>query len=488
MEVASPLALNDAPSQTWGPIATILKQKEQLSEVELIVSDEIDSDKKDTFGPFREPDDTTEQMSDAEFLSRIVIEGTPELQQGIKTLLIEFKDIFSDKLKAIPADIPPFDLEVDKSIWETYRNRGPVRVQTEANQAEIQKQTQQMLSAGIIEVSPASFYSQVHIAPKPGGFRFCNDFRKLNDATVSASWPIPNIQQMIIRIGAHRASMYGIMDLTLGYHQAPISLSTRIFTAFITFAGIFQFTRLPFGPKRAPSYFQDMMASVILAGLLYFICEVYLDDEIIFTDNTSDFIDRLRKLFTRFRLKNICLKASRCKFGLSKIEYVGRTILKEGVSMSTKKINSVLDFPKPMVNTQLRSFLGLANYFKDFVPNHSNVVSPLFKILKQAALKWTPEGEAAFITVRSLIANSPTLYFIDNNAPIYIMTDASDYGDLIKFVVHAKAKGTEELSSYRKTNGDRVVLKGRSVREEVKNTCELHGLDSRYFSAHSSPT
>jgi hypothetical protein len=94
----------------------------------------------------------------------------------------------------------------------------------------------------------------------------------------------------------------------------------------------------------------------------------------------------------RFRLKNICLKASKCKFGLSKIEYVGRSILKEGVSMSTKKINSVLDFPKPMVNTKLRSFLGLANYFKDFVPNHSNVVSPLFKMVdhsaeKQAALK-----------------------------------------------------------------------------------------------------
>jgi RNase H-like domain found in reverse transcriptase len=85
------------------------------------------------------------------------------------------------------------------------------------------------------------------------------------------------------------------------------------------------------------------------------------------------------------------------------------------------------------INTQLRSFLGLANYFKDFVPNHSNVVSPLFKMVdhsakKQAALKWTPEGEKAFTHVRSLIANSPTLYFIENNAPIYLMTDASDYG------------------------------------------------------------
>jgi predicted GNAT superfamily acetyltransferase len=74
--------------------------------------------------------------------------------------------------------------------------------------------------------------------------------------------------------------MYGIMDLKLGYHQAPVSLNTRIFKAFITFASIFQFTRLPFGPKRAPSYFQEMMSSIALAGLMYFVCEVYLDDVI----------------------------------------------------------------------------------------------------------------------------------------------------------------------------------------------------------------
>jgi Reverse transcriptase (RNA-dependent DNA polymerase) len=139
-----------------------------------------------------------------------------------------------------------------------------------------------------------------------------------------------------VRSSAYR-SRFRVQGLESGnvdpMRATPISLNTRIFTAFITFAGIFQFTRLPFGPKRAPSYFQEMMASIVLAGLIYFICEVYLDDVIVFADNTNDFIDRLRKLFTRFRLKNICLKASKCKFGLSKIEYVGRTISKEEVSM-----------------------------------------------------------------------------------------------------------------------------------------------------------
>ena len=124
-----------------------------------------------------------------------------------------------------------------------------------------------MLDAGIIEVSSASFYSQILIATKPGGF----DFRNLNEATDPASWPIPNIEQMIIRIGAHEPTHFAILDLTQGYHQAALAAAAKVFTAFITFAGVYHFKRLPFGPKRAPSYFQEMMATIVLAGLIYFV-------------------------------------------------------------------------------------------------------------------------------------------------------------------------------------------------------------------------
>jgi RNase H-like domain found in reverse transcriptase len=101
--------------------------------------------------------------------------------------------------------------------------------------------------------------------------------------------------------------------------------------------------------------------------------------------------------------------------------------------MSETKINSVFDFPKPLNNASLRSFLGLANYFRDFVPNHSNVVNPLHKMIdysasKQAKLTWTDSGEKAFIDIKDLISKSPTLYFISDTAPIILMTDASNYG------------------------------------------------------------
>jgi hypothetical protein len=101
-----------------------------------------------------------------------------------------------------------------------------------------------------------------------------------------------------------------VMDLTAGYHQAPVSLGTRVFLAFICFCGIFQFRRLPFGPKRAPSYFQQMMASVVLIGLIYFICEMYLDDCIVHGNGEDQFCDRLEQVLARFQRHNTVVEKS----------------------------------------------------------------------------------------------------------------------------------------------------------------------------------
>ena len=113
------------------------------------------------------------------------------------------------------------------------------------------------------------------MVPKPDGtFRMCVDYRALNDCTADASWPISNIAEMFRGIGCQKPKIFGIMDLTQGYNQAPLTLATRAYTSFITFSGVYQYTRLPFGPNRAPSYCQEIMANVVLTGLIYMICEI----------------------------------------------------------------------------------------------------------------------------------------------------------------------------------------------------------------------
>lgn len=138
-------------------------------------------------------------------------------------------------------------------------------------------------------------------------------------------------------MSAQRPDTFGVMDLTSGYHQATLANAARKFTAFLCFAGLFQFTRLLFGPKRAPSYFQEQMASDVLAGLVFVICEIYLDDIIIYATGNDEFVDRTRQVFERLRLKGLCLKAKKTKLGLAKIEYVGKEISAQGLSMSTSR-------------------------------------------------------------------------------------------------------------------------------------------------------
>ena len=209
----------------------------------------------------------------------------------------------------------------------------------------------------------------------------CVDYRNMNNCTDPASWPIPNIEQMLRRIGSKHGKYFATMDLTQGYHQASVAKGSRIYTAFILFCGLYQFTRLPFGPKRAPSYFQEQMASVVLAGLLYFICELYLDDITVYRSTEAEFITNLRTVFVRLVSHNIVLKPVKCFFGFEEVEWVGKVISSEGLKMSRKRTQSLFDFPLPIFFKQLKSFLGFVNYFRDFIRNQSMIVKPLHNLL-----------------------------------------------------------------------------------------------------------
>jgi Reverse transcriptase (RNA-dependent DNA polymerase) len=313
---------------------------------------------------------------------RLHISRSDYLQTKLKALCLEFEGIFCNDLPSSPAKIPPFKLDVDVPQWKVPKNRTPPRPQSNEKQTEVIKQLDVLMKQGIIRFSQAAPYSQVLIVPKPGGkWRMCVDYRALNDCTLNASWPIPNIAEMLRLIGAQKCRIFGIMDLTQGYHQAPLDPDSIFHTAFILFCGVYEYTLLPFGPKRAPSYFQEQMATVVLTGLIYSICEICIDDCNVFAQTDDEFVDRLRQIFTRFRKQHMFLKAQKCFFGYSEIDFVGKVLSEKGQKMSEEKIQSVLDFPIPVVSTQLKSFREIVNYFRDFVRNASTIVKPLHKLI-----------------------------------------------------------------------------------------------------------
>ena len=382
-------------------------------------------------------------------LDKVALHGPPELQDSIRQVCEEYRHLFSSVLKEQPAQVPPMELKVDQSKWNLPKNKRPYRVQTPVKETALRKILKKLLDHKLIQPSKAQCWSQVLLVAKPndpGEYRLCIDYRNLNEASRGEHWPLPNIDQVITRLGSKKSIYYGQMDFTSGFWQTCLAKESMVFTAFITFMGLYEWTRVAMGLKGAPSYFQGVMASVVLAGLLYVVCELYIDDLIVHGDSIEVFIANLRTTFQRLSEHNIILNPKKCKFGMESTEFVGHVVDAEGRQMSKEKIKKVMDTARPTTVKELRSFLGLANYFRAHVDHHSERARPLLLVLKKACgsdelnskkgnssrkrIPWSEQAEAAFQDLIKAISECPKLYFVDDDErhPIVLCTDASDYG------------------------------------------------------------
>jgi hypothetical protein len=222
-----------AVSRTQGILGVLVDNFENILRRAAADVDEIDEASSDTFLPW------PPRIFDTDPLSKIHVFGDEVQRKQILDLCEEFRDIFSNELDETPAIVPPFDLKVDETKWKVRANRAPPRPQTTANQADVANQIKTLLQQGIIEKSQASHYCQILMVIKPDGSRrMCVDFRNLNDCTEDASFPIPHTKQMFSRTVAQKPKYFGTMDLTQGYHQTPLSISTRVYTSVIVFSGV----------------------------------------------------------------------------------------------------------------------------------------------------------------------------------------------------------------------------------------------------------
>ena len=369
--------------------------------------------------------------------TKVHIFGPPLLRQQLKQIIQEFKDIFRSTVQGEPAQLTPFQLSVDPAKWFIPANRINVRPMDRERAQALDELVAILLEHNIIEECDESYCSRAFLVPKSNRkWRLVLDFKNLNKATTNYySWPLPNIQVMLVRVGDSRPKFFAVFDLTSGYYQAPISIESRKFTAFKTPHGVYRWKRLPMGLTGACSYFQHSLATQVLQGLLHNGVELYLDDCMVHADSIDTFIDRLRKVFLRFRQSGITLNPAKCNFGLPKIEFVGHTIDSDGLHFTRDKLDSVLNFPRPLTKRQLKSFLGLANYFRNHIRNHSMRVEALQGLVaaydkRQAnhKIKWTDEAIASFEDIRKAIDECPKLWFLDDYSPIFLQTDASDYG------------------------------------------------------------
>lgn len=168
---------------------------------------------------------------------------------------------------------------------------------------------------------------------------------------------------------------------------------------------------------------------------MHIICELYIDDVIISGSTEEEFLANLERVLQRFRERNVVLHPDKAKIGLTQLEYVGHVINEHGLQMSEEKKGKVLDFPLARTGKNLKQFLGLVNYFRDHVRDFTGLAYPLQQMLlidyedfRARRLKWTLETMQSFEDVKAAISNCSMLYFMTEGYPIYVATDASDYG------------------------------------------------------------
>lgn len=341
----------------------------------------------------------------------------------IQQVLTEFRDVFEE-----PTTLPPhrqYDHAINLEPGAVPVNCRPYRY-SPLQKDEIERQVSEMLRQGLITHSMSPFAAPVLLVKKKDGtWRFCVDYRRLNTITIKNKFPLPIIDELLDELAG--AAFFSKIDLRAGYHQIRMREGDEEKTAFKTHHGHFQFRVMPFGVTNGPPTFQCLINSIFYGPNRKFVIS-FLDDILVFSCSLQEHVEHLRTVFSILRQHQLYAKESKCSFAQPRIEYLGHVISKEGVATDPSKTSAMREWPTPTNATELRGFLGLAGYYRKFVPRYGIIAKPLTQLLTKKGFMWSTQAQAAFDLLKDAMVNTPVLALPDFSRPFCIETDACDTG------------------------------------------------------------
>ncbi|GBG77353.1 hypothetical protein CBR_g23685 [Chara braunii] len=325
---------------------------------------------------------------------------------AIAKLLEEFKDLTEPPTGTVPRPIQ-HRIEIEPG---SRTPKGVVYRMSPQELEELRKQLDELLEKGWIRPSSSPFGAPVLFVPKKEGeLRMCIDYRGLNAITVKNVEPLPRIDDLLDRV--QRAKYFSKIDLKSGYHQIEVHPDDQYKTTFRTRYGHYEFIVMPFGLTNAPATFQRCMNDMFRPWTL------------------EEHQGHLRQVLEKLREANFKINAKKCDWAKTQVLYLGHVLDGGGVKPEDSKIPAITDWLKPRTLTELRSFLGLANYYRKFVRNFSTIAAPLRRLLRKETIwKWDKDCTSTMKKLKQALIEYPVLKVADPSLPFVVTTDASQYG------------------------------------------------------------
>ncbi|KAL0551689.1 hypothetical protein IC582_010778 [Cucumis melo] len=358
-------------------------------------------------------------------LASVVDTREADVSLSSEPVVRDYPDVFPEELPGLPPHREvEFAIELEPGTVPI--SRAPYRM-APAELKELKVQLQELLDKGFIRPSVSPWGAPVlFVKKKDGSMRLCIDYRELNKVTVKNRYPLPRIDDLFDQLQG--ATVFSKIDLRSGYHQLRIKDEDVPKTAFRSRYGHYEFIVMSFGLTNAPAVFMDLMNRVFREFLDTFVI-VFIDDILIYSKTEAEHEEYLRMVLQKLRDNKLYAKFSKCEFWLKQVSFLGHVVSKAGVSVDPAKIEAVTGWTRPSTVSEVRSFLGLAGYYRRFVENFSRIATPLTQLTRKGVpFVWSKACEDSFQNLKQKLVTAPVLTVPDGSGSFVIYSDASKKG------------------------------------------------------------
>ncbi|KAG0848253.1 hypothetical protein G6F17_011811 [Rhizopus arrhizus] len=291
----------------------------------------------------------------------------------------------------------------------------------------LQKELEKYCKLGVISPSNSPWAAPVILVKKKNGdYRMVIDYRKLNAKTKKDAYPLPRIDDLLDTLG--KAKVFSALDMRSGFHQVPLEEASKDFTAFTTKYGTYHYNTLPMGLVNSPATFQRLI-DLCFRPLINKCLVAYIDDLNVYSFNEQEHLIHLEQVFKCIEVANLKLNPEKCFFFKDHLKFLGYIVTSEGIQTDPDKIKKIVEHPIPTTTTQVRSFLGIASYYRRFIKDFAAIARPLHDQTKtKKKIPWTEDATKSFETLKKLLTTAPVLARPDFNKNFILVTDASKLG------------------------------------------------------------